>query len=237
MLTIRKRVREHAVDPTHDRRGYRRSPVTLSSYRRGTEPANKGRKFPAEPLTGREVRQLLKACGRDTAGNRNRALIVIYWRCGLRNAEALALAGKDVDLDRGTVTVLHGKGNRRRVVAIDQAAVKLLRPWEAERRRLGFGDADPFIPVLEGPTRGREVQQAYPRNLLKRLAEKAEIAKRVHPHGLRHTYAASLLDAGVPIHYIKRMLGHSSIAITEHYADHVRPARVLQVLRELEWPD
>lgn len=72
--------------------------------------------------------------------------------------------------------------------------------------------------------------------MLKRCAEVAGISKRVHVHGLRHTYASALLDAGVPIHYIRRALGHSSIAITEHYADHIHPARVLAVLAELEWP-
>ena len=237
MLHIRRARAAARPEPTHDRRGYRRSPVTLSSYRRGKAPPNKGRKFPAEPLTSAEVQALLRACGDDMAGNRNRALIVLYWRCGLRNAEALALREVDVDVENGTVTVLHGKGDRRRVVAIDREAVEMLRPWLHERAELGFGPADPFVCVVEGPTRGQPLIEAYPRNLLKRLGEKAGLAKRIHPHGLRHTYAASLLDAGVPIHYLRRMLGHSSIAITEHYADHVHPARVLQALRELAWPD
>lgn len=122
MLTNRRRRRRTALpEPTHDRRGYRRSPVTLPSYRQGKPAANKGLKYPAEPLTSAEVRALIAACERPVsvyggkatyATRRNQALITIYWRCGLRRVEALDLYPKDVDLERGTVTILLGKGKK-----------------------------------------------------------------------------------------------------------------------------
>ena len=76
-------------------------------------PANKGRRFPAELLSPEEVLALLRACSsRARTGIRNRALIAVLYRGGLRISEALALRPKDVDQAAGTVTVLHGKGDQ-----------------------------------------------------------------------------------------------------------------------------
>src|SRR3954465_13694111 len=93
----------------------RRSPVTYPDYRRGKPPANKGKKYPPEPLTDEEVFALLDACSpRSATGLRHRALIVVLWRAGLRISEALALYPKDVDVAGRTIRVLHGKGDQHR---------------------------------------------------------------------------------------------------------------------------
>lgn len=223
-------------EPVFDRRGYYRSPVTLPSYRRGKPPANKGRKFPAEPLTPEEVYALLGACGRGSAGRRNQAMIMVMWRAGLRCSEVLALYPKDVDLERGRIAVLHGKGDKSRVVALDPAACATVERWVQERTKLGISPRRTLFCVISKPTIGEPVHDAYVRELLRHLAVKAGIEKRVHPHGLRHTYASYLMDRGVPVHYIRRALGHSSIAVTERYCDHLNPAEVVATLRELDWP-
>jgi integrase len=220
-----------------DRRGYRRSPVTLADYRRGCPPPNKGRTFPPEPLTPQEVYALMDACGHASAGRRNRALIMLLWRTGLRCAEALALEPKDVDLQRGEVRVLHGKGDRSRVVALDPAAAAVLEVWARERSALKVGPRRRFFCVISQPTVGAPLHSAYVRELLKELAVKAGIEKRVHPHGLRHTYASWLAEQGTPVHHIRRMLGHGSIAITERYLDHLNPADVLAAMRAVPWPE
>lgn len=224
-------------EPVLDRRGFYRSPVTLPSYRLGREPANKGRKFPAEILTAEECYALLDACGRGPAGRRNRALITVMWRSGLRCAEALALEPKDIDLEAGRIQVLHGKGDKRRVVAIDPAAAAILEQWGRERRRLKISTRKPYFCVIASPTRGEKLGDAYVRELLKRLAVKAGIEKRVHPHGLRHTYAAWLAEQRVPAHHIRRMLGHSSLSVTERYLDHLSPAQVLDSMLQVPWPE
>ena len=75
-------------------------------------PANKGLKLPAEPLTPNEVKALINACSkRAVTGIRNRALIVVLYRAGLRVSEALALQPKDLDPIASTIRVLHGKGD------------------------------------------------------------------------------------------------------------------------------
>jgi site-specific recombinase XerD len=76
-------------------------------------PANKGKRYPAEPLTGLEVRSLMAACSRRApTGIRNRALIAVLSRAGLRISEALALESKDLDRSRGAIRILHGKGGQ-----------------------------------------------------------------------------------------------------------------------------
>ena len=87
-------------------------------------PANKGRKLPPEPLTAEEVKGLIRACSkRASTGVRNRALIVVLYRAGLRISEALALLPKDLDAQASTIRVLHGKGDHDRVVGLDAGAL------------------------------------------------------------------------------------------------------------------
>jgi site-specific recombinase XerD len=136
-LAFRRRNPAATVNP-FDRRGYLRSPVTLPSYRLGKEPPNKGLKFPPEVLTPSEILYLMTAASRGrSCGLRNEALIVIGARAGLRCAEALALYPKDVDLHHGRVHVLHGKGNKSRVVALDPGACAIVRRWMEQRAELG----------------------------------------------------------------------------------------------------
>jgi site-specific recombinase XerD len=236
MLNLSRRREPTSTPDPFDRRGYYRAPVTFPAYRLGQEPANKGRKFPPEVLTPEEVFALIDACGRGPAGWRNRALIVLGWRCGLRCAEALDLYPKDVDVDRGRVQVLHGKGDKARVVGLDPAAGAIVDRWMVNRRKLGLTGRQPLLCVISEPTKGRRLHDAYVRELMKKLAERAGIEKRVHFHGLRHSYASYLADRGVPTHFIRQMLGHTSLAVTERYMDHINPAVVVETLRALEWP-
>ena len=74
---------------------------------------NKGQKYPGEPLTPAEVHALIAACSpKAPTGIRNRALLTLLYRSGLRISEALALRPSDVDLDKHTLRILHGKGNK-----------------------------------------------------------------------------------------------------------------------------
>ncbi len=216
--------------------GRRRSAITLPGYRLGMKPANYGQKYPAEVLTREEVERLLAACSRrGPTGLRNRALIVTMWRAGLRVSEALALRPKDVDLDYGTIVILHGKGDRARTVGIDPQAAAVIDAWVRRRRELRVGPLAPLYCTLSGETKGRRVKDSYVREALKDLARKAEIEKRVHPHGLRHTHAAELAREGVPVHIIRKQLGHASLATTERYIDHLTPLEVINAMQRRDW--
>ncbi|MCH7584917.1 MAG: tyrosine-type recombinase/integrase [Acidobacteria bacterium] len=193
---------------------------------------NKGRSFPAEVLTPDEVTALIKACSnRAPTGIRNRALITALYRGGLRLGEALALAPKDVDLNRGTITVLHGKGDRRRTVGIDPGAVAILGRWVDKRRTLQPKRGAPLFCTLDG----KPLHPSYVRTLLPRLAAKTGIDKRVHPHGLRHTHAYELMWEGTPMPIIQRQLGHANLATTQRYLDHIAPKDVVEMMQQREW--
>jgi len=231
-----KRVALPVPERPRDRRGFYRSPVTLPEYRNGRPAPNKGRKFPPEPLTPREVLALIDACAKGSAGTRNRALIALLWRTGLRVSEALALYPKDVDLARGAVIVLHGKGDKSRVVGIDAAAAALLQPWIETRKRLGLTHREPLFCVISQPSVGKPMYAAYVRNLLKELAVKAGIERRVHPHGLRHTHAFELAGERVDLRVIQAQLGHTDLSTTARYIEHLNPAERIEVIRARAWP-
>jgi site-specific recombinase XerD len=206
--------------------------ITRPGHHRGRIPANKGQTFPVEILTPDEVRSLLAQCSEASSlGLRDRALITVLYRAGLRCAETLALRPKDVDLDAGSVTVLHGKGDRRRTVGIDPGAARVVASWIERRRELELTVTAPLFCTM----RATPIPSSQVRTLLPRLARRAGITKRVHPHGLRHTHAYELMMEGVAMPIIQRQLGHVSLATTETYLAHIAPKEVIEAMRKREW--
>jgi site-specific recombinase XerD len=209
-----------------------------SSTRSRSRSTAASRRRPPEVLSEAEVVALIRACSaRAPTGVRNRALIAVLWRCGLRISEALALELRDVDLEHGTVRVRHGKGDRSRTVGVDEQTTALLARWIDRRRSLkgtagrGPGARAPIFCTLQG---GR-IDTSYIRRLLPRLARRAGVEKRVHAHGLRHTHAAELAREGTPINIIRDDLGHTSLAITDRYLRDVAPQAVIDTLRARRW--
>ncbi|MFZ0043430.1 MAG: site-specific integrase [Solirubrobacteraceae bacterium] len=190
------------------------------------------RRRPPEVLTEPEAVALIKACStRAPTGVRNRALIAVLWRSGLRISEALALELRDVDLDAGTIRVRHGKGDKSRTVGLDEQTGALLARWVDRRRRLEPGARAPVFCTLHGS----RLDASYVRRLLPRLAAKAHVERRVHAHGLRHTYAAELAREGTPINIIRDALGHTSLAVTDRYLRDVAPIHVIDTMRARSW--
>ena len=143
------------------------------------------------------MKGLIRACSKRAAtGVRNRALIVVLYRAGLRISEALAIYPKDLDAQAGAIRVLHGKGDHDRVVGLDAGAWAILQNWLDRRAAAGINGHAPLFCTLKG----KRMTSAYVRTLLPRLARKAGIDKRVHAHGLRHTFAFELAGEGTPIH-------------------------------------
>jgi site-specific recombinase XerD len=219
-------------DKTKARRDYN-SPATVKGYRVGQPNQNAGKRFPVEILTPDEVRALIRACSnRAPTGIRNRALLVMLYRGGLRVSEALALRLKDIDREQGTVVILHGKGDRRRTVGLDEGAFAVIARWLERRERLGLTGHHPLFCTLEG----KPMHDSYVRQLMPRLAKKAGIQKRVHPHGFRHTHAYELaVVEGMPVPMVQAVLGHSSLVTTDRYLRHIAPVEVIEAMRSREW--
>ncbi|MGH2862096.1 MAG: tyrosine-type recombinase/integrase, partial [Solirubrobacteraceae bacterium] len=109
--------------------------ASKTKMRKGAASASRRR--PPEVLSEAEAVALLKACStRAPTGIRNRALIAVLWRSGLRISEALSLELRDVDLKQGTIRVRHGKGDRSRTVGVDEQTAALLARWIDRRRAL-----------------------------------------------------------------------------------------------------
>lgn len=192
----------------------------------------KGRRFPVEILTSDEVRALMaKASRRGSCGVRDRALIATLYRAGLRIREALDLRPKDVDLAAGTIRVLNGKGGKQRVVGIDGEAVALVELWLARRAALGLNGIHPIFCTLAGAT----MSDVQVRQHLKKLAGRAGIEKRVHPHGFRHSRAVDLVKRGTPLPVIQAAYGHTSLQTTQTYVSHIAPTEVIAAMQGGAW--
>ena len=178
--------------------------------------AAKSRRFKPETYTSDEISALLRACSRRyPSGLRNRALIALGYAGGLRVSEALALRVRDVNLHTGEVYIQNGKGNKARTVCINESACQIVGKWIERRRDLKL--RGPLLCTLAG----KALSSAYVRTLLPRLGQKASLGKRVHYHGLRHSWAVENMRAGTPTNVIQKGLGHSSLKVTSIYLDHV----------------
>lgn len=136
---------------------------------------------------------------------------VLMLRCGLaggfRVSELCKLDAADLDLAERTATVLHGKGDKDRVVPLSEKLVPELAAWLGNRTT-GY--------LFPGPG-GRRLSPRTFQLRIKKLAAAAGIARRIHPHVLRHTCATMLLRKGANIRQVQTILGHESISTTERY--------------------
>jgi site-specific recombinase XerD len=188
--------------------------------------STKGKRFPRETLTENEIRQLLATIsGNGPLAVRNRAVIALLWRSGLRISEALALRPSDVS--GGAINVRSGKGSKQRTATYDSHAEAPLTAWLLVREGLSVGGWAPlFCSVSRGRERkpGAPINPSYFRQLLPKLASEAGIAKRVHPHCFRHTHAAELANERLPLPAISTQLGHASTATTAIYVQKLTAA-------------
>ena len=194
--------------------------------------ARKGKTYPVEILTPDEIRALAAQCSKKSNyGIRHRALIVVLYRTGLRISEALALRPKDLNLEIGSVTVLHGKGDRRRTLGIDPGATPHVEAWLERRETLHLPAAAPLFCTMKGTPMAASSVSA----LLHKLAHRAGIEKRVHPHEFRHTHAYELMMEGIPMPIIQQQLRHGALAKTERYLSHIAPKQVIETMGKRVW--
>lgn len=139
-------------------------------------------------------------------------VVVALFTTGVRISELVSLHMAQVSVVDGALHV-RGKGNReRRVFLPGREAQRVLSQFIRARHKV-HGASHPLLLTEHG----EPVTAAYVRQRLRRLARRAGIERRVTPHMLRHTAATQLLEAGVDIRFVQRLLGHSSIATTQIY--------------------
>ena len=206
---------------------------TPEKDRKTFTPANKGKKYPPETFTREEIDLVLKQCSRRApTGIRNRALFVLLWRGGLRISEALALMPKDIDVIKGTIRILHGKGDKARVVGIDEQACEMVAKWLAVRKTKALKNSSPLLCTLKGT----QIHSSYVRSLCSRIRMKTGLDKRIHAHGFRHTHSYELhFEEGTPVKVIQEQLGHSRLDTTATYLDHISPKERIEHMRQRQW--
>jgi integrase/recombinase XerD len=172
-----------------------------------------GLKLP-EVLSVAEIDSLIGAIDLSKPeGHRNKAIIETLYGCGLRVSELVSLRITDIHFSEGFVTVT-GKGNKQRLVPISNKALKEIDIYKHDRNRLPLIH-DQNIVFLN--RRGRRLTRAMIFKIVRDLAARAGIRKKISPHTFRHSFATHLVEGGADLRAVQEMLGHESILTTEIY--------------------
>ena len=165
-------------------------------------------------FTKEEIQKLYKACDQDLLGIRDKAMLSIYYGCGLRRNEGISLDITDVLFNKNLLYVRKGKNYKERYVPITTAVKEDLQNYIDFARPvlLKHPTNALFLGKLGSQIRGNSMSER-----LWQLKEKAGIEKQAGLHALRHSIATHLLQSGMELKNIKRFLGHSSLESTQIY--------------------
>ncbi|MEQ9376368.1 MAG: site-specific tyrosine recombinase XerD [Imperialibacter sp.] len=174
-----------------------------------------GRKLP-DTLDYNEIEQLLAAIDLSTPeGMRNRTILETLYGSGLRVSELVGLKRENVFLDVDFLRVL-GKGSKERLVPLGSDSKKYLTMYMNEVRV--------HIPIKPGNEafvflnrRGSKLSRVMVFMVIKDLAAKIGLKKKISPHTFRHSFATHLIEGGADLRAVQEMLGHESITTTEIY--------------------
>jgi integrase/recombinase XerD len=192
---------------------------------------SKGRRLPMT-LNAAEAELLLAmpnlAC---PTGLRDRCVLELMHRCGMRVTETCELHLRDVDWRAGEIRLRPEitKGGREAVVYLDAQTLALLERWKAARRP--FGARSPYLFVcVRDQNRGDPLTRRAVYKMVRRRAAKAGIDRPVWPHMLRHSYATGLLSDGFNIAEVQKLMRHSDIRTTAIYLE-VRDEQLREKVR------
>ena len=179
------------------------------------------KKLPAV-LGDQEVQELLQCI----PNLKHRTVLLVCYAAGLRLAEVTHLKIADIDSQRMQLRVAHGKGDKERLVPMAPRLLTALRNYWKEYRPSNY-----LFPgkTTDIPLSGTTVQK-----VCKLAVREAGILKAITPHSLRHSFATALLEAGVDLLTIGRLLGHKSFSSTMIYL-HVRRPHLERSPSPIDW--
>lgn len=165
-------------------------------------------------LTAEEVNRLVEKPNDETLkGSRDKAMIHLISTTGLRVTQLINLNIEDINLDSGIVYV---KEETTRAIPIDDFTIKSVKNYLYNFRKI-YEDFEPLFVNMYG---NRLSRQGFWK-ILRHYANKAGIEKTVTPHTLRHSFAANLIENGVDVDKVQKMLGHSDKSTTELYVERI----------------
>lgn len=178
-----------------------------------------------QPKMGRKLPEILSQSEIDTIiqtidlshpqGERNRAMLETLYGSGLRVTELITLKLSDLFFEDGFIKV-QGKGNKERYVPINDLNQHYINLYTQEIR-VHLPRVKGFEDTLFLNRNGKQLTRNMVFIILKELAQKAGIKKKISPHTFRHSFATHLLEKGADLRAIQQMLGHESITTTEIY--------------------
>ncbi len=174
-----------------------------------------GRILP-DVLSVGEIDRLLSAIDLSKAeGQRNKAMLETLYSCGLRVSELIELRITNIFPDLGFLKIV-GKGNKERLVPISQKALKEINLYLQDRRKLPVIHKE-AENILFLNRRGKKLSRVMIFTIVRELARKINLKKKISPHTFRHSFATHLIDGGADLRAVQEMLGHESIITTEIY--------------------
>ena len=165
-------------------------------------------------FTRKEIKALYSVCEGDLLGTRDRAMLGVYYGCGLRRSEGINLDLDDVSLEKGLLYVSRGKNYKQRYVPFTGMVKDDFYNYLKYSRPLLTKGNDPAFCISQ---RGKRISEEAMAGRLQGLKEKALIDRPASLHTLRHSIATHLLQSGMSPEKIKRFLGHSSLETTQIY--------------------
>lgn len=181
----------------------------------------------AEVYARTEIARLLAAA---TPG-RDQTLLSLLYACGLRRDEARLLKTSDLDRARGELRVRRGKGAKERVVPVPAPLFAGLSAYWKKDRAGRPGHDSPWL--FQGARPGEPMSKALMLHVYARAVDRSGIKRKGGLHSLRHSFATHLLEAGVEITLVQRLLGHTSLATTARYL-HVTQGRTQALAKPLD---
>ena len=179
------------------------------------ESPKTARKLP-DTLAVEEIDALIAAIDLSTnEGERNKAMLETLYSCGLRVSELVALKISDLFFDEGFIKIT-GKGNKERFVPIANQTQNYILIYK-DNVRTEVPVKKEFTDTLFLNRRGGQLTRAMVFTIIKNLATKIGLKKKISPHTFRHSFATHLLENGADLRSIQLMLGHESITTTEIY--------------------
>jgi integrase/recombinase XerD len=185
---------------------------------------------PIVVLSKEDIAELFKACdpenGMDPGSSpgeavraRDRAMLAVFYGCGLRRNEAANLRLDDIDLEKRTIKVRKGKNYKERLVPLSKASAQHIQEWIYDHRPLLIGTESGDALFIAANGKALTGGMLYHRlKVVQQNVESAELrAKVIGLHTLRHAIATHLLQAGMELQKIARFLGHSSMDSTQIY--------------------
>lgn len=164
--------------------------------------------------------------GKSVLALRNRAILETLYSTGIRVAELAGMDVGDVDFNKGFVRVI-GKGNKERLAPVGKRALTCIRAYldkRGEGTESGVSSSEPLLLNNRG---GRLTTRSIAR-LLEDVVRQLGLLRPISPHGLRHTFATHMLDAGADLRVVQELLGHASLTTTQRYT-HVSIDRLMEV--------